>query len=106
MRYQLKSIFRNRITLTVLAIIIILNLYTVINLEIEAYFSKSKIVDDLELELIQAKQAQERTKSSVEAMYNDPEILGYSENYEKFRDWAISNRERKVEIYGNLNPVS
>ncbi|WMM25902.1 hypothetical protein RBU61_04310 [Tissierella sp. MB52-C2] len=104
MRYQLKSIFRNRITLTVLVIIIILNLYTVINLEKEAYSSNSKIVNNLALNIIRMKDAQERTKSSVKARYKDPEILGYSENYEKFRDWAISNAERKIEIYENLDP--
>ncbi|WMM25906.1 hypothetical protein RBU61_04330 [Tissierella sp. MB52-C2] len=104
MRYQLKSIFRNRITLTVLVIIIILNLYTVINLEREAYSSKSKIVDNLELELIQAKEANARNKDSVKARYKDPEILSLHDNYTKLREWLIKNKERMIEIYKNLNP--
>ena len=104
MRYQLKSIFRNKITQAVLVIIIILNLYTIINLEREAYFFKSKIVDNLELSNIRGKDAQARSRAGAKAMYKDPEILRLAENYEKFRDWSISNNERRIEIYRNLDP--
>lgn len=104
MRYQLKSIFRNRITFTVLIIIITLNLYTIINLEREAYFSESKIIDNLELMNIRMKATQVKSKASVKARYKDPKILELSENYEKSRDWDISNNERRIEIYRNLNP--
>lgn len=104
MRYQLKSIFRNRISLTVLVIIIILNLYTIINLEREAYFFKSKMADKLEFSNIREKDVQVRSRAGTKAMYKDPEILRLAENYEKFRDWSISNNERRIEIYRNLEP--
>ncbi len=97
MYFEVKSIFRNKVTWIFILILLIINLKTVIELE-EYQLNKNKVRDtEYAASLSEAATQGERTGLSLRKL--SPEKKLYYDNYFAYRDWDNSQTRKLIELY-------
>lgn len=97
MHYEVKSIFRNKVTWIFILILLIVNLKTV--LELEEYQLKENKVRDTEYAAALSEAATQGEHTGLSLRKLSPEEKLYYDNYLAYRDWDDSQKRKLIELY-------
>ncbi len=97
MYFEIKSIFRNKVTWIFILILLIINLKTM--LELEEYQLKENKVRDTEYIAALSEAATQGERTGLSSRKLTSEEKEYYDNYLSYRDWDNSQTRKLIELY-------